>query len=956
MEKLFRVSGMHCASCETLINEEIKELPGVVEVTTNHKDGTCFISLNQNLPDQTIISAIKRAGYEAAPAVSEHQSPSTNFIELIQNENNHINFKYSVETVGDGTIKLDDSGKPFFQGKITRDKSGSLEFPASQKNNIAELTHSFEQLLNENSVAQPVVMAPMQLPSSEKPHHQENEKKSTLRISGMHCTSCAGIITKSLEKMPGVTQAQVSFATEKAHVTFDPNQTNEGAIIAQIKKAGYRSEIEGVANPDADRAHRQLEIKDYWRKFLIGAVLSSPMVYFMFLDFFSFLPGRSLLLPWVGIVSLILATPVQIYLGAGFYHGLWSSLRMKTFNMDSLIAIGTSTAFIYSLINLILYTVTNGSVIGIDGAKIPELYFETAAFLITFVLLGKWLESKAKGETSDAVRKLMDLQAKTARVIRGGKTLDIPISEVMAGETVVVRPGEKIPVDGVILTGDSSVDESMLTGESIPVEKHAGDKVIGATINKNGSLEFKATKVGSETVLAQIIRLVEDAQSSRAPIQAFADRISAVFVPTVILIAIVSFLIWYFLLGSTLSFALMAFTAVIVIACPCALGLATPTAIMVATGKGAQNGILIKGGEPLETACKVRAIIFDKTGTLTNGKPEVTDVLAIGSADEDEIMAIAAGLEAKSEHPLAEAIYRYAQEESIASATITNFQAVPGHGVQGDANGSTYYFGNRKLISTLGIETSKQERKMRRLEEDGKTAMLLASATEVIGIIAVADAIKPTTPKAVTALKQMGLTVYMITGDNLRTAVAIARQAGIEEQNVRAEVLPEDKAQEVKKIQATGLKVAMVGDGLNDAPALAQADIGIAMGSGTDVAMEAGGIVLMKSNLQDVVSAIELSRETLSKIKQNLFFSLFYNIIGIPIAARLFIGLGIVLKPELAGLAMALSSVSVVSNSLLLRRFSPGHRNWLSTFAPIVMTLAFTIAFILMARFSVMAG
>ena len=956
MEKLFRVSGMHCASCETLISEEIKDLPSVVEVTVDYKDGTCFVSLSQDIPDHVIISAIKRAGYEAVAATAEHQSPSTNFIELIQNESNRINFKYLVETVGEGTIKLDDSGKPFFQGKITRDKSGSLEFPASQKNNISELTHSFEQLLNENTNTPAMTVTPTNKPIIEKKDQLENEKKTTLRISGMHCTSCAGIITKNLQKLPGVAQAQVSFATEKAQVTFDPNQTNETAIIAQIKKAGYKSEIEGVASPDEDRKRRHQEIKSYWQKFFIGAVLSLPMVYFMFLDFFSFLPGRTLLLPWVGIISLILATPVQIFLGAGFYRGMWSSLRMKTFNMDSLIAIGTSTAFIYSLVNLIIYAVTNNSVLGIDGAKIPELYFETAAFLITFVLLGKWLESKAKGETSDAVRKLMDLQAKTARVLRDGKTIDIPIGDVLEGDIVIVRPGEKVPVDGVITTGDSSIDESMLTGESIPVEKHAGNKVIGATINKNGSFEFKATNVGSETVLAQIIRLVEEAQSSRAPIQAFADRISAVFVPTVILIAILTFLVWFFLLGSTLSFALMAFTAVIVIACPCALGLATPTAIMVATGKGAQNGILIKGGEPLEAACKVKAIIFDKTGTLTKGKPEVTDVLSIGSRDEDEIMEIAAGLEAKSEHPLAEAICRYAQEESLSSAGVTNFQAVPGHGVQGDVNGMTYYFGNRKLINTLGIEISKIERKMRRLEEEGKTAMILASANEALGIIAVADAIKSTSLAAVTSLKQMGLTVYMVTGDNLRTAVAIARQAGIDEQNVRAEVLPEDKANEVKKIQATGVKVAMVGDGLNDAPALAQADLGIAMGSGTDVAMEAGGIVLMKSNLQDVVSAIELSRETLSKIKQNLFFSLFYNIIGIPIAARIFIGLGIVLRPELAGLAMALSSVSVVSNSLLLRRFRPGHRNWISTFAPIVMTLAFTIAFVLMARVSVMAG
>ncbi|MBI4592413.1 heavy metal translocating P-type ATPase [Candidatus Uhrbacteria bacterium] len=896
MNKTFRVSGMHCASCETLINEEVKEIPGVSDVSTNAKDGICHVTMSYDVADDAILVAIKTAGYDAVRETILAEEP------------------------------------------------------------LADIAHSLRSIasfLQRDSLTSPTIKIPTEHVFVRHTAEPENERKATFMLSGMHCTSCAGVITKSIKKLPGVADAQVSFAAEKARVTFDPRQTNESAIIAQVKKAGYRAGIAGSANPDEERARRHQEIKSYWNKFIIGAILSLPMLYFMFLDFFSFLPGRAFLLPLVGIISLVLATPVQILLGAGFYKGMWSSLRMRTFNMDSLIAIGTSAAFIYSVVNFLVYAFTNNSVLGVGGEKIPELYFETAAFLITFVLMGKWLESKAKGQTSDAVRKLMDLQAKTARVLRDGKPFDVPIGDVVEGDIVVVRPGEKVPVDGNLVDGSSAVDESMLTGESIPVEKHPGDKVIGATVNKNGSFEFRATNIGSETVLAQIIRLVEEAQGSRAPIQAFADRISAKFVPAVILIAIATFLVWFFLLGSTLSFALMAFTAVIVIACPCALGLATPTAIMVATGKGAQNGILIKGGEPLEAACKVRAIIFDKTGTLTKGKPEVTDVLTVGSHDEDEVMEIAAGLEAKSEHPLAEAICRYAQEESLTSAQVANFQAVPGHGVRGDVDGVTYYFGNRKLMATLGLDAHRLERKMRRLEEEGKTAMLLANANEVIGIIAVADAIKATTPVAVASLKRMGLTVYMITGDNMRTASAIARQAGIEEQYIRAEVLPEDKANEVKKIQATGIKVAMVGDGLNDAPALAQADVGIAMGSGTDVAMEAGGIVLMKSDLQDVVSAIQLSRETLGKIKQNLFFSLFYNVIGIPIAARVFIGLGIVLRPELAGLAMALSSVSVVSNSILLRRFRPNHRNWISTFAPVVMTVTFTIAFILLARVSV---
>lgn len=962
MEKKYRVLGMHCASCETLINEEVKSIVGVIDVTTSAKDGMCRVSLNEDVTDNAIIDAIKKAGYEAmadkteltAPVVQIHQNIQNEAVKFVEHENDNVEFQYNIETQGEGRINLDKTGRPEFNGIVTRKKSGTLQFPASLKNSAQDIARSLETLFQEKSAVQPINESRLEELTAKPVVRVESEIISNLRLSGMHCTSCAAIITKSINKLPGIIDAQVSYASEKARVTFDPKQTSEVAIVAQIKKAGYKAEVAKEANPDEDRKRRQYEMRTYWYKFIAGAILSLPMLYFMFLDFFAFLPGRAFLLPWVGIVSLILATPVQFILGAGFYQGMWSSLRMKMFNMDSLIAIGTSAAFIYSVVNFVFFALTNDSVLGLGGEKIPELYFETAAFLITFVLLGKWLESKAKGETSDAVRKLMDLQAKTARVLRDGKQVDIPIGEVVKDDIVIVRPGEKIPVDGVIVTGDSSIDESMLTGESIPVEKHAGDKVTGATMNKNGSFEFRTTNIGSQTVLAQIIRLVEEAQGSRAPIQAFADRISAWFVPAVIIIAIMTFVVWFFIFGSTLSFALMAFTAVIVIACPCALGLATPTAIMVSTGKGAQNGILIKGGEPLEMACKVRAIVFDKTGTLTNGKPEVTDVVPIASNDEDSVMEIASGLEAKSEHPLAEAIYRYAQEESLTLSEVKNFQAIPGQGVRGEVGGVTYYFGNRKLISTLPIDIARLERKLRKLEDEGKTAMLLASDKEIVGIVAVADAIKSTTPSAVSELKKMGLAVYMITGDNMRTAKAIARQAGIEEQNIRAEVLPEDKAGEVKKIQATGVKVTMVGDGLNDAPALAQADVGIAMGSGTDVAMEAGSIVLMKSDIQDVVSSIQLSRETLGKIKQNLFFSLFYNVIGIPIAARVFIGLGIVLKPELAGLAMALSSVSVVSNSLLLRRFRPNHRNWISTFAPFVMTGVFTVAFILLARLSVM--
>lgn len=776
-------------------------------------------------------------------------------------------------------------------------------------------------------------------------------KRIKLDISGMHCSSCAGIIERTLKKVPGVTQANVNFASEKASVIYDKNLASSLDLVAAVQKAGYTAAIIVEGTTTDESAKRAEEINHLFHLFFRSFLLSVPMLYFMFFDFFPWFPGRIILLPCVGIMSLILATPVQFWMGAGFYKGMWSSLRMKTFNMDSLIAIGTSTAYFYSLINFINYYAINKSLIGVNGLKIPELYFETAAFLITFVLLGKWLEKRAKGETSDAIKKLMGLQAKTARVIRDGQTQDIPIDRVVARDIILVRPGEKIPVDGKITKGLSAVDESMLTGESMPVEKNVGDMVVGATMNKVGSFEFMATRVGNETTLAQIIRLTEEAQGSKAPIQAFADRISAYFVPTVIGIAILTFIIWYFVLGAPIAFALMTFTAVIVIACPCALGLATPTAIMVGTGRGAQQGILIKGGEPLEAACKIRAVVFDKTGTLTQGKPVVTDTVSLSELDEDDIITISASLEKSSEHPLAEAIYEYSKEENISVTEIRNFKAIPGKGVTGTINKTIYYFGNRKLITDIaGLAVDQYDRKLSRLEEQGKTAMMLASKKKILGIVAVADTVKETSKEAVAALQKRGIAVYMITGDNERTARAIASQVGIT--NILAEVLPQDKASEVKKIQETGLKVAMVGDGINDAPALAQADIGIAMGSGTDVAMEAGGIVIIKNDLRDVVTAFDLSKETMAKIKQNMFFALFYNVIGIPIAARIFMSIGLVLRPELAGLAMALSSVSVVSNSLLLRYFRPGRRNWISLVAPVIMTLVFTFVFVEFGRLS----
>lgn len=870
-----KISGMHCGSCEKIIEMELQEIPGFKSAKINSQAGEGEVVVDEKVGDDQIIQAVQKAGYGAS---------------IVGGENGGAD-------VG-GLVRKKENDDIIFEKKIVNG----------------------------------------------------NDQASFI-ISGMHCASCAKVIERSLRKVPGVKEANVNFAAEKARVNFDLGKVTLDDLIAAVKSAGYRAALADNSDPEAERKRKEKEIKNYRTKFLAALLFSLPMLYFMLFDFFEFMPFRAALFPYVGIISLVLTLPVQFIIGAGFYRGMWSSLKMRTFNMDSLIAIGTSTAFFYSLAQFLNYTIGNGSVIGLNGAKIPELYFETAAFLITFVILGKWLETKAKGRTSEAIKKLMGLQPKTARVLKGGEAIDIPIEQVKKGDIVLVRPGEKIPVDGVLTKGRSAVDESMITGESIPVEKNVGDKIIGATINKHGSFEFEATKVGNETALAQIIRLIEEAQGSKAPIQAMADKISAWFVPTVLVLAAMTFAVWFFLLGAGLSFALMAFTSVIVIACPCALGLATPTAIMVGTGKGAEYGVLIKGGEPLEAANKIDTIIFDKTGTLTKGHPEVTDVIGAGFSDEDEIIKITASLEKLSEHPLAEAIVKYAEEENVPLSEVVEFKAIPGHGVEGKMADKKYYFGNRKLISDIaGLEIGLIDKKIRRLEEGGKTAMILSSEKEILGLVAVADTIKENTVEAVSKLQKKGLKVFMITGDNQRTAEAIAKQVGIT--NVLAEVLPEDKANEVRKLQGAGAKVAMVGDGINDAPALAQADLGIAMGGGTDVAMETGGIVIIKNDLRDVLTAIKLSRDSMGKIKQNMFFALFYNVIGIPIAARVFAGLGLVLKPELAGLAMAFSSISVVSNSLLLKYFKPNKTNYLSAIAPFILAIVFTLLFIEFGKIS----
>ncbi|MDO8529208.1 MAG: heavy metal translocating P-type ATPase [bacterium] len=974
-----KITGMHCASCEKIIALELGELSGVGEIEIDHQSGKGSLVLNSDSTTaEDILAAVKRAGYEATIIGKETEESSPlpakeSEIAVIQNQaedGKPIKMKLEAKIEAEGKVLEGLDGRPYFEGKIKNDRSAEFDVPQDDKRtrgfidqliNAANFSHLFDAVvggeknmqIKKQSLQSEQAVSPddKKSPDSHAVKGGEPNKRVSLSLFGMHCSSCANIIERSLKKVPGVKQANVNFAAEKASIVFDENTSSAKNLIEAVSKAGYKAEEVDVKDTEYERRKREKETSTYFNKFIFSFILSLPMLYFMLLDFFKWLPGEKSFAPYIGIFSLLLTIPIQFIIGAGFYKGMWSSLKMKTFNMDSLIAIGTSTAFFYSLYNYASYVFTNNSLIGVEGMKIPNLYFETAAYLITFVILGKWLEIRTKGKTSDAIKKLMGLQAKTARVVRDGRTLDIAIDEVIHGDIVVVRPGEKVPVDGKIVKGSSAVDESMITGESLPIEKQVGDSVIGGTMNKVGSFEFEATKVGSETALAQIIRLIEEAQGSKAPIQNFADKISAWFVPTVIGLAIITFFVWYLALGSTLAFALMAFTSVIVIACPCALGLATPTSLMVGTGKGAEYGVLVKGGEALEAASNISAVIFDKTGTLTKGKPEVTDVVSFGAMDEDEILAIAAGLEKLSEHPLAEAIYNHAQEEGISYGEAVNFKAIPGHGVHGDINGITYYFGNRKLIAdVLKLSTDRIDRKMTRLEEQGKTAMILATKEGLIGTVAVADTVKETSREAVEKLKKLGIDVWMITGDNARTAKAIAQQVGIT--NVLAEVLPEDKANEVKKLQDSGKKVAMVGDGINDAPALAQSNVGIAMGSGTDVAMEAGDIVIMKSDLNDVVTSFQLSKETMGKIKQNMFFALFYNVIGIPIAARVFFAFGLVLKPELAGLAMALSSISVVSNSLLLRLFKPNKRNYISLIAPIIMMLVFTLGFFEFAKFS----
>lgn len=728
-------------------------------------------------------------------------------------------------------------------------------------------------------------------------------------IEGMTCAACANRIEKKINRIDGVDHGSVNFALETLQVTYHPGQTSANDIKDAVQSIGY-----SLIEPDADQAeegkkdHRQAAIEKQTARFLFSMILSLPLLWAMVSHFsftsFIWLP-EAFMNPWV---QLALAAPVQFIVGWPFYVGAYKALRNKSANMDVLVALGTSAAFFYSLYESIQSA--------IRGTHEAALYYETSAVLITLIVLGKLMEARAKGRSSEAIQKLMGLQAKEAVIERDGKQMTVPISDVKVNDLVFVKPGEKVPVDGEIIEGTTAIDESMITGESLPVDKTAGDMVIGATINKNGFIKIKATKVGKETALSQIIRVVEQAQGSKAPIQRMADQISGIFVPIVVGIAVLTFLIWFFFVDpGNVTSALETFIAVIVIACPCALGLATPTSIMAGSGRAAESGILFKGGEHLEVTQSLDTVVLDKTGTVTKGEPSLTDVLAYANWTEDTLLQLAGSAEQQSEHPLARAITDGMKERGLEAVVVEAFQADPGHGIEAKAAGHKLLIGTRKLLQKHHIRYEQIEASVTMLEEQGKTAMLVAIDGEVAGIVAVADTIKSSSPQAIARLKEQGIHVVMMTGDNKLTAEAIAKQAGID--HVIAEVLPEEKAAHIAALQEQGKKVAMVGDGINDAPALATANIGMAVGTGTDVAMEAADITLMTGDLHAIADALEFSKKTMRNIKQNLFWALAYNCIGIPIAAFGF------LAPWLAGAAMAFSSVSVVLNALRLQRLKP---------------------------------
>ncbi|HEY9880690.1 MAG TPA: heavy metal translocating P-type ATPase [Leptolyngbyaceae cyanobacterium] len=747
-------------------------------------------------------------------------------------------------------------------------------------------------------------------------------ENQTLKLRGMSCASCASNIEEAIRSVPGVDACSVNFGAEQAAVTYDPKQTNLAQIQSAVDEAGYTAQPlqDDVLAPedDAERRERDAENRKLTRKVFTSLTIGGFLV-------IGSLPAMTgLPIPFIPMwlhnpwLQLVLTAPVLVWAGNSFFINAWKALKRHSATMDTLVAVGTGTAYLYSL-----FPTFYPQWFTTQGLR-PDVYFEAAAVIIALILLGRLLENRAKGQTSEAIRKLMGLQAKTARVIRSGQEVDIPIAEVVLGDVILVRPGEKIPVDGEIIEGASTLDEAMVTGESVPVQKGVGDEVIGATLNKTGSFKFRATRVGKDTFLAQIVKLVQQAQGSKAPIQRLADQVTAWFVPAVIAMAILTFVFWYNVMGNV-TMALITTVGVLIIACPCALGLATPTSIMVGTGKGAENGILIKGADSLELAHRIQTIVLDKTGTITQGKPTVTDYVTVnGTANGNELtlLKLAGALERNSEHPLAEAVVQYAQTQGVTLSDARDFEAIAGSGVQGAVEGKWVQIGTHRWMQELGIHTESLEQQWDRLEYLGRTVVWMAVDGRVEAIMGIADAVKPSSQSAIRTLQRMGLEVVMLTGDNRRTAEVIAREVGIS--RVLAEVRPDQKAAQVESLQREGRVVAMVGDGINDAPALAQADVGMAIGTGTDVAIAASDITLISGDLHGIVTAIQLSRATMQNIRQNLFFAFIYNVAGIPIAAGILYPIfGWLLSPIIAGAAMTFSSVSVVTNALRLRNFRP---------------------------------
>jgi P-type Cu+ transporter len=745
-----------------------------------------------------------------------------------------------------------------------------------------------------------------------------------LGIEGMHCASCVARVEQELERTPGVVDAAVNLMSEEATVSYLPQSTDVAGLEDAVRRAGYTPRQAPAAGEDVverqDR-DRDREYRMLMRKFWFAAVISVPVVVLSYPDLFglnnwSFFAKGADSLWWVWRALGLVALPVMVWAGGQFYTGAWQALRHRTANMYTLIAVGISAAWLYSTVAVWWPSI-------FPKASFAQEYYDVSAVVVALVTLGMALEVKAKGRSSEAIRKLIGLQAKTARVVRDGHELDVPIEQVLVGDTVVVRPGEKVPVDGVITEGESSLDESMVTGESLPVDKTVGDEVIGATINKTGAFRFQATKVGADTALASIVRMVGDAQASKLPIQRVVDQVAGVFVPAVMIIAIVAFVVW-FDLGPTpaLAYAVIVAVTVLIIACPCALGLATPTSLTVGMGKGAEQGVLFRGGDALQAARALQVIVLDKTGTITHGQPALTDVITAAGFKEAAVLRVAAAVERDSEHPLAQAIVTGASGRDLDLPRPARFSAIPGHGVQAKVEGQTVLLGNRKLMADRGIATSELDERAQQLAGEGKTPMYVAIDGAPAGLVAVADTIKPDSVAAIARLRRAGLEVVMMTGDNERTAQAIARQVGVD--RVLAEVLPQDKAHEVQKLQLEGKKVGMVGDGINDAPALTQADVGFAIGTGTDVAIEASDVTLVGGSLQSVATAIEISQATMRNIKQNLVGAFIYNGAGLPIAAGVFYPLfGVLLSPLIGAAAMAFSSLTVVSNANRLRRWHP---------------------------------